>query len=123
MNGAPVIDISNLYKSFANNHVLKDFNMRLGKGENVAILGKSGSGKSVLIKCIIGPLLFSTLLLGIAGHSDSGSVGRMGWKTILYFEIVTTIALVIGLCMINLFPVGKGLILPHSAEALPVALP
>ncbi|HEX5168514.1 MAG TPA: ATP-binding cassette domain-containing protein [Cyclobacteriaceae bacterium] len=54
MNDEPVIDIVNLYKSFGDNHVLRDFNMRLRRGENVAILGKSGSGKSVLIKCIIG---------------------------------------------------------------------
>lgn len=57
MNEAPVIDIVNLFKSFGDNHVLIDFSMRLGKGENVAILGKSGSGKSVLIKCIIGLII------------------------------------------------------------------
>lgn len=48
-----VIDVDHLYKSFGNNHVLKDFSMRVGRGENIAVLGKSGSGKSVLIKCII----------------------------------------------------------------------
>ena len=52
-----VMAIRNLYKSFGPNHVLIDFNLDLYKGENVVILGKSGSGKSVLIKCIIG-LLF-----------------------------------------------------------------
>lgn len=52
----PVIFISNLYKSFGTNHVLVDFNLSLAKGENVVVLGKSGSGKSVLIKCIIGLL-------------------------------------------------------------------
>jgi phospholipid/cholesterol/gamma-HCH transport system ATP-binding protein len=49
-----VITIKNLYKSFGSNHVLKDFNFSLNKGENVVVLGKSGSGKSVLIKCVIG---------------------------------------------------------------------
>lgn len=49
-----VLEIKNLYKSFGENHVLKDFSMKLCQGENVAVLGKSGSGKSVLIKCIIG---------------------------------------------------------------------
>ncbi|MEI6022095.1 MAG: ATP-binding cassette domain-containing protein [Bacteroidota bacterium] len=52
----PVIAISNLKKSFGNNHVLQDFNLKLQQGENVVVLGKSGSGKSVLIKCIIGLL-------------------------------------------------------------------
>lgn len=52
----PVIEIINLKKSFGNNHVLKGFNLSLHEGENVAVLGKSGSGKSVLIKCIVGLL-------------------------------------------------------------------
>ena len=49
----PVIEVNNLYKSFGENHVLRNFSLILNKGENLAILGKSGSGKSVLIKCII----------------------------------------------------------------------
>lgn len=53
MNIAPVIEVNNLSKSFGDNHVLFDFSMILNQGENLAILGKSGSGKSVLIKCII----------------------------------------------------------------------
>ena len=61
-----------------------------------------------LIKTIIAPLLFSTLVVGIAGHSDLKQVGRMGWKSILYFEIVTTIALVIGLLAINITQAGTG---------------
>jgi phospholipid/cholesterol/gamma-HCH transport system ATP-binding protein len=50
----PVIQITSLSKSFGSRAVLSDFNLSLGKGENVVVLGKSGSGKSVLIKCIIG---------------------------------------------------------------------
>lgn len=50
------MSIGHLYKSFGNNHVLIDFNLELNKGETVVVLGKSGSGKSVLIKCIIGLL-------------------------------------------------------------------
>jgi len=53
MKTAPVIEVKNLCKSFGDNHVLRDFSMALASGENLAILGKSGSGKSVLIKCII----------------------------------------------------------------------
>ena len=53
---ASILSIEHLYKSFGNNKVLIDFNLELKKGENVVVLGKSGSGKSVLIKCIIGLL-------------------------------------------------------------------
>ncbi|SFG78747.1 dicarboxylate/amino acid:cation symporter [Pedobacter insulae] len=62
-----------------------------------------------LIKVIIAPLLFATLVYGIAGHSDIKQVGRMGWKSLLYFEIVTTIALFIGLAAINISKAGVGI--------------
>lgn len=51
-----ILQVSGLYKSFGSNNVLTDFNLELYKGESVVVLGKSGSGKSVLIKCIIGLL-------------------------------------------------------------------
>ncbi|MFH1160587.1 MAG: cation:dicarboxylase symporter family transporter, partial [bacterium] len=54
-----------------------------------------------LIKTIIAPLLFGTLVVGIAGHANLKQVGRMGWKSIVYFEVVSTIALFIGLLAIN----------------------
>ncbi len=53
MKKEPVVAVKNLFKSFGDNHVLKDFSMNVDAGENVVVLGKSGSGKSVLIKCII----------------------------------------------------------------------
>ena len=53
---ATVLSVRHLYKSFGSNHVLTDFSLELQQGENVVVLGKSGSGKSVLIKCIIGLL-------------------------------------------------------------------
>ena len=62
-----------------------------------------------LIKCIIAPLLFATLVVGIAGHSNIKQIGRMGWKSLVYFEIVTTIALFIGLFAINITEAGKGI--------------
>jgi proton glutamate symport protein len=65
-----------------------------------------------LIKTIIAPLLFGTLVVGIAGHSNLKQVGRMGWKSILYFEIVSTIALFIGLLAINLSRAGVGVTIP-----------
>lgn len=52
----PVIEIANVYKSFGSNNVLVDFSLTVNKGENVVVLGKSGSGKSVLIKCVVGLL-------------------------------------------------------------------
>ena len=62
-----------------------------------------------MIKTIIAPLLFSTLVIGIAGHADMKQVGRMGWKSLVYFEIVTTIALIIGLVCINISKAGVGI--------------
>ncbi len=67
-----------------------------------------------LIKTIIAPLLFGTLVVGIAGHSNIRQVGRMGWKSILYFEIVSTLALFIGLAAINLSKAGVGVTLPQA---------
>jgi proton glutamate symport protein len=61
-----------------------------------------------LIKTIIAPLLFSTLVVGIAGHSNLRQVGRMGVKALLYFEVVTTVALLIGLAAINISKAGVG---------------
>jgi len=53
-NALVVVEMEHLKKSFGNNHVLQDINLVLTKGENLVILGKSGTGKSVLIKCIVG---------------------------------------------------------------------
>lgn len=61
-----------------------------------------------LIKSIIAPLIFSTLIIGIAGHGNLKQVGRMGLKSLIYFEIVTTIALLIGLLAVNLTQPGVG---------------
>lgn len=54
LKGRVVVEIEHLKKSFGNNHVLRDINLKIHKGENVVVLGKSGTGKSVLIKCIVG---------------------------------------------------------------------
>ena len=62
-----------------------------------------------LIKSLVAPLLLSTLIIGIAGHADLKQVGRMGWKSILYFEIATSFALVIGLVSANIFRPGDGI--------------
>lgn len=61
-----VLEIKDLYKSFGDNHVLNGFNMKLHQGENLVIMGKSGSGKSVMIKCLVGLM-----------EADSGSISVM----------------------------------------------
>ncbi|MGB5170966.1 MAG: ATP-binding cassette domain-containing protein [Eudoraea sp.] len=62
-----IIHIKDLYKSFGKNHVLNGFNMKLYKGENLVVMGKSGSGKSVMIKCLVGLI-----------QPDSGYISVMG---------------------------------------------
>ena len=62
-----------------------------------------------MVKMIIAPLLFATLVVGIAGHGDAKSLGRLGVKTIIYFEVVTTFALIIGLGFANIFKPGEGM--------------
>jgi len=68
-----------------------------------------------LIGAIIAPLIFSTLVIGIAGHANLKQVGRMGLKSIIYFELVTTLALVIGLVAINVSRAGVGAQIPVVA--------
>jgi proton glutamate symport protein len=67
-----------------------------------------------MIKTIIAPLLFGTLVVGIAGHSNLRQVGRMGIKALVYFEVVTTVALFIGLAAINISRAGVGITLPPA---------
>jgi proton glutamate symport protein len=71
-----------------------------------------------LIKMIIAPLIFATLVAGIAGAGHFKVVGRMGLRAIIYFEIVTTLALVIGLAAVNITRPGVGVNLPigHASE-------
>lgn len=71
-----------------------------------------------MIKMIIAPLIFATLVAGIAGAGHFKVVGRMGLKALIYFEIVTTIALVIGLLAVNLTKPGVGVVLPPTPSDL-----
>jgi proton glutamate symport protein len=70
-----------------------------------------------LIKSIVAPLIISTLVVGIAGHGDIKGVGRMGVKAIIYFEVVTTLALGVGLLAINVTKAGVGLTFPATTSA------
>ena len=76
-----------------------------------------------MIKMIIAPLIFATLVAGIAGAGHVKVVGRMGLRAIVYFEIVTTIALVIGLAAVNITRPGDGVVLPATAGAEITAKP
>ena len=81
-----------------------------------------------MIKSLIVPLLFSTLVVGIAGHGDDmKKVGRLALRSIIYFEIVTTLALAIGLIAVNLVKPGVGVQLQATSateefKAMPMAL-
>ncbi len=68
-----------------------------------------------LIRVIIAPLLFGVLVVGIAGHAGLKKVGRLGIKSLIYFEIVSTIAMLVGLAAINLSRAGESVRLPPSA--------
>ncbi len=74
-----------------------------------------------LIKTIIAPLIFATLVVGIAGHSSLKQVGRIAWKSLLYFYAATTMALFLGLAVINFTQAGRGITLPPDVEqSMPV---
>ena len=70
-----------------------------------------------LIKTLIAPLIFATLVVGIAGHGDLKQVGRMGIKSLVYFEVITTLALLIGLVAVNIVKPGVGVNLHSVAPA------
>jgi proton glutamate symport protein len=72
-----------------------------------------------LIGTIVAPLIVSTLVVGIAGHGDLKSVGRMGLKALVYFEVLTTLAIAVGLVAIHVSKAGVGLAMPVVASAAP----
>src|SRR5436309_8198163 len=74
-----------------------------------------------MIKMIIAPLLFATLVVGIAGTGDLRAMGRIGVKAIVYFEIATTVALFLGLLLVNVFKPGAGMTMPIGADTSAVA--
>src|ERR1019366_4883256 len=76
-----------------------------------------------LIKSIIAPLLFATLVSGIASTGSIKTMGRIGGKALVYFELVTTIALFVGLGAVNLVQPGAGVALPREASAPTVTAP
>lgn len=79
-----------------------------------ATLKPLGDGFIRLIKMMIAPIIFCTIVTGIAGMQDTKKVGRVGVKAILYFEILSTLALIIGLVVVNVLQPGKGMNIDHS---------
>lgn len=75
-----------------------------------------------MIKMIIAPLLFSTLVVGIAGTGDMKAMGRIGVKALVYFEVATTIALVLGLALVNWFQPGAGVALTGTGTEAVAAM-
>src|ERR671910_693468 len=73
-----------------------------------------------MIRMLIAPLLFATLVAGIAGAGHFRDVGRMGLRAIIYFEVVTTLALLIGLLAVNVMQPGVGLTLPPPTGPPPI---
>jgi aerobic C4-dicarboxylate transport protein len=74
-----------------------------------------------MITMLIAPIIFLTIVLGIAGMNDMKKVGRVGGKALLYFELITTFALVIGVTVANVFKPGAGLVAPHNADTAKLA--
>src|SRR6188472_3546894 len=69
-----------------------------------------------MIRMVVAPLLFGTLVAGIAGAGHFKDVGRMGLRAIIYFEVVTTLALLVGLFAVNVMKPGVGLTLPTGMD-------
>lgn len=90
MNENTVIQVRNLNKSFGENHVLRNFNFDLPEGENIVVLGKSGSGKSVLIKCIIGLIKPDSGTISVFGQDilglSSDELDKVRMKTGFLFQ-------------------------------------
>jgi proton glutamate symport protein len=76
-----------------------------------------------LVKMLIAPLIFATLVAGIAGGGHVKVVGRMAVRAFIYFEVVTTLAIAIGLAMVNLTQPGAGVVLPPQPPQLKLAAP
>jgi len=76
-----------------------------------------------LIRMIVAPLVFAMIVTGIAGHGQLRSVGRVAVKALIYFEVVTTLGLILGAVIMNLAGTGRGVVVPAATEAAPAAQP
>ena len=95
--------------------MLAGFELGIDRPQLAAHLRVFGDIFLRLIKVIVAPLIFATLVTGIAAHGDLKKVGRIGLKSLIYFEVVTTFALILGIVAINLTRAGAGVNLPASS--------
>jgi proton glutamate symport protein len=92
-----------------------------GKAAREAFLAWPGLIKDIflhLIKMMVAPLVFSSLVVGIAGHEDMKKVGRIGLKSLIYFEVLSSLALVVGLFLVNVIKPGAGMTLTGDVNQL-----
>lgn len=89
--------------------------------ETGAAMKPLGDGFIKLIKMLIGPIVFATITVGIAKMGAMRDVGRIGIRMLVYFEVVSTLATVIGLVVVNILQPGRGLNVDPSAAATPAA--
>ena len=90
--------------------------------ETGAAMKPLGDGFIKLIKMIIAPIIFCTVVVGIAGMEDMKKVGKTGGLALLYFEVVSTLALIIGLTIVNLVQPGAGMnVDPHALDTKGIA--
>lgn len=89
-----------------------------GSDTAISILQPVGDIFIHLIKMIVVPIVISALIVAVAGVGDIKKLGKLGGKTILYFEIVTTIAIVVGIIAANLFHPGAGVDMGHIEKAI-----
>jgi proton glutamate symport protein len=104
--------------------MLAGFELGIDRPQLAAHLRVFGDIFLRLIKVIVAPLIFATLVTGIAAHGDLKKVGRIGLKSLIYFEVVTTFALILGIVAINLTQAGAGVNLaapPIEQAAAPAA--
>jgi aerobic C4-dicarboxylate transport protein len=74
-----------------------------------------------LVKMVVGPIIFLTIVVGIAKMGDLKKVGRVGWKALLYFEVITTLSMMIGMVVANVFKPGAGIVMTAVATTQPAA--
>ncbi|TFW35647.1 cation:dicarboxylate symporter family transporter [Massilia horti] len=93
----------------------------LGAPQTAMAMKPLGQGFIALLKMLLAPIVFCTVVHGIAHARDLGRLGRLGFKTLVYFEVVSTLAMAVGFVLVNVFEPGAGLHATNLAEPEPIA--